>query len=157
MAIKLKVTNYLIALLGFLLIIVFVSTSFVLRDAYNGLINPYFDWLHRIGYYQYVYSPHCNHCFFNNLPDLAPAVLLVATPLLGSIALCYYFLSDDKALLKRQVLSLLFGRKLESGNTTNLKNNKKIDYFSYGLIIAFFCLIGVLIIVPIIAILLDHK
>lgn len=149
---KQQSTNILIAISSFSLIIIFLILGLLLHDTYDSLTKPYFNFLNKIGYYQHIYRPDCHgrRCI-ENIPHAAPYLFFVMLPVVGGIFALYGYLGNNKTV---KSLSAKKAKKISKATSapTDL-NDKKQDYFSYGIVAAYFFLIGIFIILPLLLVL----
>ncbi len=137
-----------ILLLGFLVVMVLIE------PLYQKVTQPYFNFLERVGYYEHVYQPFCiKFCLHNLIHDL-PYIFAYISPIVGTVLLIYYALSNDRAYI-RHLFSKEFDPEKEKIRTVDAGNVKQ-NYLFYGIIIVFFALIFIFILLPMLVILLDR-
>ncbi len=145
---------FVISAATFLFIMLFFILGIILQKPYQAMTRPYFHWLNTTGYYEHVYQADCHrHCFFQNFPHEAPYLLFVWLPLIGSFVALYYYFSNDKRSLKK-LLKLNTRTHVDATKPMDV-NNKKHMAMVRGIIIAFFFLIGVLFVLPLLGVLVS--
>lgn len=151
--------RHLIVLLGFALVIIFFIFGVWFEAPYKTLTKPYFNFLQKISYYEHFYQPDCHGrgCLITNLPHEAPH-LIVFLIVAGSFLVFYYYLSDDRKTLKSYFKSMFDNvpakqEIIESQISKVDVNNQKQKSLFHGVVAAFYFLIVIFLVLPIIIVL----
>lgn len=133
---------------GFVLIFVLLFLGFFFYNEYYMLTNPYFTFLENIGYYETLYSPECaTHCFWVNFPHYLPSILFTFLPI-GILVFFYIQFATNKPMLKKWLVHL-FIRQTEGEPHESYTENHKQSRFVHGMMVAFFAIILLFIVLPI--------